>query len=122
MVSLDDHPENWARYSPRERFTRFLVFGGIVLAIVWATGQIEIVWPWLYDAPQQMGDLFRRMVPPDVSNIRQILWVLVETVNIATLATAVGVILSLPVAYISAQNTTPNRADGEDTNVVTSGR
>ncbi|MGF1621081.1 MAG: phosphonate ABC transporter, permease protein PhnE [Rhodomicrobiaceae bacterium] len=110
MVSLDSHPENWARYTPRERFTRFLVFGGIVLAIAWATDQIEIVWPWLYDAPEQMGDLFRRMVPPDITNLRQIMWVLVETVNIATLATGVGVILSLPVAYIAAQNTTPNRA------------
>jgi phosphonate transport system permease protein len=110
MVSLDSHPENWARYTPRERFTRFLVFAGIVLAIAWATDQIEIVWPWLYDAPEQMGDLFRRMVPPDITNLRQILWVLLETVNIATLATGVGVILSLPVAYIAAQNTTPNRA------------
>ncbi len=30
--------------------------------------------------------------------------------NIATIATAFAVILSLPVAYIAAQNTTPNRA------------
>jgi phosphonate transport system permease protein len=34
----------------------------------------------------------------------------VETVNIATIATGAGVMLSLPVAYIAAQNTTPNVA------------
>jgi phosphonate transport system permease protein len=110
MVSPDSHPEEWARYTPRERFTRFLIFAGILAAIAWATNQIEIVWPWLYDAPQQMGDLIGRMIPPDLTNIRSILWVLVETVNIATIATAVGVVLSMPVAYIAAQNTTPNRA------------
>jgi phosphonate transport system permease protein len=110
MVSLDSHPEDWARYTPRERFTRFLVFAGILLAIAWATDQIEIVWPWLYDAPQQMGDLIGRMIPPDLTNIRSILWVLIETVNIATISTAVGVVLSMPVAYIAAQNTTPNAA------------
>src|SRR5690606_39102722 len=31
-----------------------------------------------------------------------------ETVNIATIATAFAVVVSLPVAYIAAQNTTPN--------------
>jgi phosphonate transport system permease protein len=50
------------------------------------------------------------MIPPDFSNIGTILWVLLETVNIATISTVVGVVLSLPVAYIAAQNTTPNRA------------
>jgi phosphonate transport system permease protein len=110
MVSLDSHPEEWARYTPRERFTRFLVFAGVLMAIAWAMSSIEIVWPWLYDAPQQMGDLIGRMVPPDFTNIDTILRVLLETVNIATLATGAGVILSLPVAYIAAQNTTPNKA------------
>jgi phosphonate transport system permease protein len=110
MVSMDAYPEEWARYTPRERFQRFLIFAGILLAIAWATDRIQIVWPWLYDAPQQMGDLIGRMVPPDFSNIGNILWVLLETVNIATISTVICVFLSLPVAYIAAQNTTPNRA------------
>ncbi|MFP4537393.1 MAG: phosphonate ABC transporter, permease protein PhnE [Dichotomicrobium sp.] len=110
MVSQDHYPDEWARYTPTQRFLRFLAFAGVALAIAWATGEIQIVWPWLYDAPQQMGDLIARMVPPDLTNIRHILWVLVETVNIATLATGAGVLLSMPIAYIAAQNTTPNRA------------
>ena len=110
MVSLDATPEEWVRFTPRQRFTRFLIFAGILVAIAWAMKGVEINWPWLFDAPQQMGDLLGRMVPPDFTNIGTILRVLVETVNIATIATGAGVILSLPVAYIAAQNTTPNRA------------
>ncbi|MEX0760561.1 MAG: phosphonate ABC transporter, permease protein PhnE, partial [Tistlia sp.] len=35
---------------------------------------------------------------------------LLETVNIATIATLISVFLSLPIALLAAQNTTPNRA------------
>ena len=110
MVSLDATPEEWVRFTPRQRFTRYVIFAGIVAAIAWAMKGVEINWPWLFDAPQQMGDLLGRMVPPDFTNLGTILRVLVETVNIATIATGAGVILSLPVAYIAAQNTTPNQA------------
>src|SRR3546814_17834501 len=50
------------------------------------------------------------MIPPDFSSIHSIVWALIETLNIATIATFFAVFISLPVAYISAQNTTPNRA------------
>ncbi|MEC9244582.1 phosphonate ABC transporter, permease protein PhnE (plasmid) [Nitratireductor rhodophyticola] len=110
MVSMDTSLEDWARYTPRERLQRYAIFLFAVITIVWALTSIDVIWPWVFDAPQQMGDLFSRMVPPDVTNLPSILWVLVETVNIATIATAIAVFVSLPVAYIAAQNTTPNAA------------
>ncbi|WP_026380799.1 phosphonate ABC transporter, permease protein PhnE [Afifella pfennigii] len=110
MVELDAHPQDWARYTPGQRLFRFLVFLASVAAVVWAVMSIDVIWPWVLDAPEQMGDLFGRMVPPDFSNLSDILWVLLETVNIATIATAVAVFAALPVAYIAAQNTTPNIA------------
>lgn len=110
MVSLDARPDEWARFTPRQRLQRFAILLGTVAALAWALASVEIIWPWVFDAPQQMGDLLGRMVPPDVSNLGTILRVLIETVNIATIATAAGVVISLPLAYIAAQNTTPNRA------------
>jgi phosphonate transport system permease protein len=110
MVSLDARPEDWVRFTPRQRLIRFGVYAFVLISIAWAMSSVEINWPWLLDAPQQMGDLFSRMFPPDASNLATILRVLVETVNIATIATGAGVMLSLPVAYIAAQNTTPNVA------------
>ncbi|MHA7885336.1 MAG: phosphonate ABC transporter, permease protein PhnE, partial [Nitratireductor rhodophyticola] len=100
---MDTSLEDWARYTPRERMQRYAIFLFAVITIVWALTSIDVIWPWVFDAPQQMGDLFSRMVPPDVTNLPSILWVLVETVNIATIATAIAVFVSLPVAYIAAQ-------------------
>jgi len=99
----------WARYTPAQRWRRFATLMIVVLAVVWSVESIDIIWPWVWDAPAQVGDLFSRMVPPDVSRLDAILWALVETLNIATIATFAAVLLSLPIAYIAAQNTTPNR-------------
>lgn len=102
--------DEWSRFSPKQQMLRFAAFAFCALAIGWALGSIEVVWAWVWDAPGQMGDLFGRMYPPDPSNLKTILWVLLETVNIATFATAFAVVMALPVAYLAAQNTTPNRA------------
>nr|WP_298372956.1 phosphonate ABC transporter, permease protein PhnE [uncultured Halomonas sp.] len=100
----------WSRHTGRQRWVRFASLLAVAAAAGWSLTSIDIIWPWVWDAPAQIGDLFKRMVPPDVSAIRAITWALIETLNIATIATFFAVFLSLPVAYISAQNTTPNRA------------
>ncbi|WP_018690440.1 phosphonate ABC transporter, permease protein PhnE [Ahrensia kielensis] len=102
--------EDWARFTPKQRLQRYAVFAFSALTLGWAISSIDVIWPWVWDAPEQMADLFGRMYPPDARNLKTILSVLLETVNIATFATVLGVLLSLPVAYLAAQNTTPNRA------------
>ncbi|MCP1168246.1 phosphonate ABC transporter, permease protein PhnE [Limimaricola litoreus] len=110
MTLSDLGRDDWTRFSLKQRMQRYAVFALTALAIAWAITSIEVIWAWVWDAPEQMGDLFGRMIPPDPSNLSAILKVLWETVNIATIATAFAVILSLPVAWLAAQNTTPNRA------------
>ncbi|MEQ5775294.1 MULTISPECIES: phosphonate ABC transporter, permease protein PhnE [unclassified Thalassospira] len=100
----------WSRYTSKERWTRFAMTGLVALALVWSLSTINIIWPWLWDAPMQMGDLFARMFPPSLDGWKDIAWTLLETVNIATIATFFAVFLSLPIALIAAQNTTPNKA------------
>ncbi len=102
--------EDWTRHTPRQKARRFAIFATCAAVIAWSLSSIEIVWAWVWDSPAQMADLFSRMYPPDATRLGAILRVLLETVNIATIATAIAVILSLPVAYIAAQNTTPSRA------------
>lgn len=112
MTSISDQfgRDDWTRFTLRQKLTRWGILAGCALAIIWALSSIRVVWDWVWGAPEQIGDLFGRMYPPDPSNLDTILKVLWDTVNIATFATAFAVLLSLPVAYISAQNTTPNRA------------
>jgi phosphonate transport system permease protein len=100
----------WHRHTPRQRLIRFLSYLLFVAVVVWSVGEIDIVWPWFFDAPRAMADLFGRMVPPDFSRMDAIAEALLQTLNIATIATFFAILLALPVAYIAAQNTTPNRA------------
>ncbi|MGB8624118.1 MAG: phosphonate ABC transporter, permease protein PhnE [Paracoccaceae bacterium] len=102
--------DDWTRFTLKQRMQRYAVAAFCALAITWALGSIDVVWAWVWGAPSQISDLFGRMYPPDATNLGTILRVLWETVNIATIATALAVLISLPVAYMAAQNTTPNRA------------
>lgn len=101
--------DSWARFTPRQRLQRYGAFAAAALVISWALGSIDVIWAWVWDAPNQMLDLFNRMIPPDPRNLPSILDAIWQTINIATLATAIAVVVSLPVAYIAAHNTTPNR-------------
>lgn len=100
----------WSRYTGRQQWLRFAALVFVAAVVSWSLATINVIWPWVWDAPAQMADLFSRMIPPDFSASHSIFWALVETVNIATIATFLAVLLSLPIAYIGAQNTTPNKA------------
>ncbi|MBA2779806.1 phosphonate ABC transporter, permease protein PhnE [Billgrantia kenyensis] len=100
----------WQRYDRRERLIRYAVLLVTLMVVVWAVRDIDIFWPWVWDAPNQISSLGARMWPPDPSRLAAITSALLETVHIATLATLLTIFIALPVSYIAAQNTTPNRA------------
>ena len=99
----------WERFSLAQRLLRFGAYLATVAVLVWSVRYLDIYWPWVWDAPQQIGDLFVRMSPPAVTGLGPIWSALIETIHIATLATVLALFLSIPTAYIAAQNTTPNR-------------
>ncbi|MGQ4877785.1 phosphonate ABC transporter, permease protein PhnE [Billgrantia sp. LNSP4103-1] len=100
----------WRRYDRKQRAIRYVVLLATALVVYWAVRDIDIFWPWVWDAPNQIASLGARMWPPDPSRLAAIVNALLETVHIATLATALTILIALPVSYIAAQNTTPNRA------------
>lgn len=53
-------------------------------------------------------DVVGRMLPPDFSNFRSLAESMLETVEIAMLGTLLAIILSVPMALLSARNITPN--------------
>ena len=100
----------WSRFDARERFLRI---GGALVAVA----VVVASWEWLdmslqyvTTAPAQVGDLFGRMVPPDWGYLPNAVGPLAETIQIAVVGTIAAVMMAAPVAYISAENTTPNRA------------
>lgn len=99
----------WARYSTRERVARS--FGYLVVGILlyWSLSTVDVFWPWVWDAPAQIGDMLFRMFPVSFVQFNPILRALLESINIAVLGTIAAVFMALPIAYFGAQTVTPSR-------------
>ena len=101
----------WQRHGAVERILRFAVWLVIVVAIVQSLRFIEVIPEFLYDAPQQMGDMLGRMWPVDWayfgSDVRA---ALIETLHIATLGTLLSIVLAIPFGILVASNLTRNKA------------
>ncbi|MGQ0711272.1 MAG: phosphonate ABC transporter, permease protein PhnE [Rhodoferax sp.] len=101
----------WQRYTPLQRWLRFGVWLAIVAAIVQSARHVEIIPEFLYDAPEQMGDLLQRMWPPDAAHYPESVHAaLVETLHIASLGTLLSLVLAVPLGLLVAGNLTRNRA------------
>lgn len=99
----------WRRFTPAQRIGRALTYVLAAVAVVWSLRTIEVIPEFLYDAPEQTADLFRRMWPVDWSFWGEMVAdALVETFHTATLGTIIALVLSVPVALLAARNVTPS--------------
>jgi phosphonate transport system permease protein len=101
---------NWERFSSTERIGRSTFYIVTVVAFIWALKKIEVIPEFLYDAPEQTADLFKRMWPFDwkfyPDNIHP---ALIETFHIATLGTLISLLIAVPLAFLAARNFTSNK-------------
>ena len=101
----------WQRHTPLQRLLRLGVWLAIVAAIVQSVRHVEIIPEFLYDAPEQMGDLLSRMWPPDRAHYPETVHAaLMETLHIASLGTLLSLVLAVPLGLLVAANLTRNRA------------
>lgn len=108
MTSAALEMQRWIRFTPAQRMARFAVFFVMAAAIAWAIKTIEIIPEFLYDAPEQVVDMGRRMWPIDWAHFLPVVWpALVETLHIAAMATILGLIMGIPVGFLAARNATP---------------
>jgi len=62
------------------------------------------------DSSKYFGDILNRMLPPDFSNLKKMIYSMLETIEIAFLGTFIAIALSIPVGLFSAKNLAPNYA------------
>jgi phosphonate transport system permease protein len=110
MTVADGLQRDWKRFTPLQRLSRFGFYLFTVAALVASLRTIDVIPEFLYDAPDQIADLMRRMWPPDLSYIGPTLKGLVETLHIATLGTIIAIVMAVPVGLLAARNVTPNLA------------
>jgi phosphonate transport system permease protein len=60
------------------------------------------------DSSKYFGDILSRMLPPDFSNLNQLIYSMFETIEIAFLGTFIAIVLSIPLGLFSARNLAPN--------------
>lgn len=88
------------------QFVMWVTIGAIVIAAITdvspSPGRIA-------DGIPRIGKLLDRMMPPetDPAFLARMGWRLVETIQIAIAGTVLGVLLSLPIAWMSARGVTP---------------
>ncbi len=110
MTVAESLRRDWQRFTPLQRLSRFGFYLFTVATLVVSLRTIDVIPEFLYDAPDQMVDLVRRMWPPDLSYIAPTLKGLIETIHIATLGTIIAIAMALPVGLLAARNVTPNLA------------
>jgi phosphonate transport system permease protein len=85
-------------------------FVAYVLTFLWSWNRLNMSVFGFFSDLSNVGNLFKRMWPPDFSEMSRITEAMFETVWMALLGTIGAVILSYPLALAAAHNTTPNRA------------
>lgn len=91
------------------RFNRNAVLAAILLGVVialWVTGTLDA--QRFADAWPAIAQLSSEMFPPDFGRFESWIMPLIDTVAMSIAGTALAVAFSLPLALLSARNTTPN--------------
>jgi len=109
-VTVKDGVPVWRKRDRRQTLTTYLgyLIGAVVFLIAWRFISGQTLWYFVWDAPAQAADLIDRMFPPRWSYAERLWRALWDTINIATLGTLIATIISIPVAFMAARNTTPH--------------
>ncbi len=109
-VLSDNGVTTWRRRTSRGDWARWGAWlaAVAVFAVTWRAMTQDTIWAFVWDAPTQAADIGSRMIPPKwgyVSELGRPLW---DTINMATLGTALAIVMALPLAFLAARNTSPN--------------
>jgi phosphonate transport system permease protein len=109
-IARRDGTRVWHRRAHGAQFAIWLLWAIGAAIFVYCCQLIsdKTIWPFVTDAPAQAADLAARMIPPDWAFITTLWRPMWDTINMATVGTALALVLAMPVAYCAARNTTPS--------------
>lgn len=109
-VITKNEQREWQRRTTRKQWIiwfAWLVFIA-VFGFCWQYISARTEWFFFFDAPRIASDIFSRATPPRWSYIEKIWKPLWDTINVATIGTALSLIFAVPIAFLAARNTTPS--------------
>lgn len=83
-----------------------VAFAAALIHGLWSSGLTPMV---LWEGLPAAAQFAQRAFPPSVERLDAIGWATLETFEMAVVGTVLGVLFSLPLAFLAAANTTPNR-------------
>ena len=96
------------------RSTKRLKLGGVffvfVAATIWSWLYIKMTFSTLFGGFDDLWNLLQYMFPPRFDQMGQVIDATIETLWMALIGMTASVILSIPLAFGAARNTTPNAA------------
>jgi len=100
----------WRRRTTQAQWTIWAgwLVGLAILSYCWKLVSDKTIWFFVTDAHIQAADLAARMVPPKWSYMDKLWWAVWDTINIATLGTAIALVMAFPIAFLAARNTSPH--------------
>src|SRR5690625_2566579 len=86
--------------------------------------RMDISWERMAEGPANIWDFVTGAFPPNLERAPNLAEAMLETLEMAIIGTAIGVLLSVPAAVLAAQNTTPfgPRGRSEERRVGIEGR
>ena len=106
---IDEHKklEKYLRPQWSWKTIVFIILSILLLTLV--TIDLEVNFINLFtNSFKYFSDIFSRMLPPDFSNFNELIFSMIETIEIAILGTFIAIMLSIPLALLSAKNIAPN--------------
>ncbi len=100
----------WQRHTLSQKMSRMALWLTIAIVVILSLANINVIWDFLWDAPEQMMDMGQRMWPLNFAYYPETVHAaLMETFHIATLGTIFSMVFALPLAILAAHNITPSK-------------
>jgi len=94
---------------PQWTWKTFIFIISSILLLVLVSVDLKLNFINLFsDSFKYFADIFSRMLPPDFSNFKSLALAMLETIEIAIIGTFIAIVLSIPLALLSARNIAPN--------------
>ena len=109
-LKVDNKDKDLVTYlKPQWSWKTLTTIGIFSFILVFVVNDLEIDFIKLVtDSSKYFGDILSRMLPPDFSNLNQLIYAMFETIEIAFLGTFIAIVLSIPLGLFSARNLAPN--------------
>ena len=109
-LKVDNKDKDLVTYlKPQWSWKTLTTIGIFSFVLVFVVNDLEIDFIKLVtDSSKYFGDILSRMLPPDFSNLNQLIYAMFETIEIAFLGTFIAIVLSIPLGLFSARNLAPN--------------